>query len=79
MDRVKSHNQFTDIYIIGGSREDFLPVVLGDRVEDAFWTSWRGMMEMKYRNEFLHYEYLDQLKSVISISESIHLCPGTTY
>lgn len=79
MSSIKSQNQFTDVYIVAGPREDFLPVVLGDRVADAFWTSWRGMMEMKYRNEFLHYEYLDQLKNVISFSESIHLCPGTAY
>lgn len=60
---VQSHNQFTDIYLVTGSREDFLPIILGDNVADSFWTSWRGMMEMRRREEFLHYEYLDVVKT----------------
>lgn len=66
INRVKNHDQFTDIYLVAGSREVFFPVVLGAGVADAFWTSWRGMMEMQHRDEFLHYEYLDIVKSDIT-------------
>jgi isopentenyldiphosphate isomerase len=62
MNRIKSKNQFTDIYLVAGPREDFLPLILGDNVADSFWISWRGMMEMKNRDEFLHYEYLHEFK-----------------
>lgn len=65
MNRVKSQNQFTDIYLVAGPREDFLPLILGEKVADSFWTSWRGMMEMKNRDEFLHYDYLDELGNQI--------------
>jgi isopentenyldiphosphate isomerase len=70
MNRIKSQNQFTDIYLVAGPREDFLPIILGKKVADSFWTSWRGILEMKHRNEFLHYEYLTELKTVIHRSGS---------
>jgi isopentenyldiphosphate isomerase len=65
VNRMKSNNQFTDVYFVAGAREDFLPIVLSGKVADAFWTSWRGMMEMVQRNEFVHYEYLELLKNII--------------
>ncbi len=69
---IKIKNQFTDIYLVPGSREDFLPVILGKHVADAFWTSWRGMTEMQNRNEFVYYEYLDELKTAISLTSTDH-------
>jgi isopentenyldiphosphate isomerase len=65
INRIKSNDQFTDIYFVAGAREDFLPVILSDKVADSFWISWRGMMEMMQRNEFLHYEYLEMLETII--------------
>lgn len=66
MCHTRNHNQLTDIYLVTGSREEFLPIVLGDKVADAFWTTWRGMIEMVNRKEFLGYEYLDKVLPGIS-------------
>ena len=65
IDSIRTGNDFTDIYFVAGAREEFLPVILGKKVADAFWTSWRGMMEMVQRDEFLHYEYFEMLKNVV--------------
>jgi isopentenyldiphosphate isomerase len=71
IDRIKSNDQFTDIYFVAGAREEFLPVILGDTVADAFWTSWRGMMEMVLRNEFLHYEYFEMLEKIVCNNDAL--------
>lgn len=65
IERSRTDNNFTDIYFVAGAREEFIPLILGDNVADAFWTSWRGMIEMVQRDEFLKYEYLAVLESFV--------------
>ncbi|NLD99227.1 MAG: NUDIX domain-containing protein [Fibrobacter sp.] len=65
--RIKETGKIADIYLVSGAREDFLPIILCDEVADVFWASWKAMVEMVQRNEFVPYEYLNALKDVTSI------------
>jgi len=57
--RIKSSDEFIDIWSASGSREDFFPVILCNDILDVCWASWNAISEMTKRNEFIKYDYMD--------------------
>lgn len=69
--RLQNKNEFIDIWITRGEREDFLPIILSDNLVDAYWVSWNALMEMVSRNEFVRYDYLESSTNDFSLASFV--------
>lgn len=69
--RLKRENEFIDIWLIRGAREDFLPIILSNDLEDVYWVSWNALMEMVSRKEFIRYDYLENVMDDFSLASVI--------
>ena len=59
--RYKGVNDFTDVFIVRGDKEEFSPIILNDEVADSDWVTILQLKEMINIGSFINYQYLPDI------------------